>query len=334
MSHVSLAGSKRAREEEDDDSDDEEEAAQAQEEAVERLTSVPLKIAGALYAAAGGKPMVGIAREDLLAPLEALGVDNPSNATQQNRLKNYAVAHWFLHNQERGADARISLTREGIDALREVFTNDEDEVEQDALDALCAAMRGGGTPQDAAETTPLSQRKPSRLGGGTPAAAAAEEAEEALVEAEAEAEDEAEDEDEAGAEDEDEAEVAETEEEDTDYDDVDVDLDALVALQNRIDCLQKRFDDGVNVVTLAAAYGDSASGFLQAQGRVPTSREGDRLLREARRAMYGDMEIGDGAVKHDEIRAMFLKLEAAVKLATKLAFEVRALEERATTTAK
>jgi hypothetical protein len=309
MSFASLAGSKRARKEDDDDG--EEEAAQAQEKALERLANVPLKLAGALYAAAGGRPMVGIARDDLFAPLEALGVDNPGNATQQNRIKNYAVAHWFFHNQEKGADARISLTQKGFEAFHEVFTNDEDEVEQDALDALCAAINDGGSPQEAADTTPISQRKPLRLGGGAPAAAAAA----AAAEAEAEAE----------------ADVAVTEEED---DDDDVDVDSLAELLNRVDYIQRRFDDGTNKELLAAAYGDRVAGFLNAKGRVPTSREGDQMLREVRREQYNDMEIGDGAVKHSEIHAMFLKLEEAVKLATELAFEVRALEERAITTTK
>ena len=178
MPRVSTSTSKRPRAEE------------AEAEALARLTTVPLKIAGVLFGLTNGGAK-GVAREQLLAPLEHIGCLNPNNATQKNRIENYPTADWFLH-EGKGAEARIGLSREGVDAIHALFTNDEDEVDQDGLDALTRATTAttAAAPAAAPEAvaTPISQRKPARQatatagggGGGAPAPAPA-----AVVEVEA-----------------------------------------------------------------------------------------------------------------------------------------------------
>ena len=304
MPRVSTSTSKRPRAEE------------AEAEALARLTTVPLKIAGVLFGLTNGGAK-GVAREQLLAPLEHIGCLNPNNATQKNRIENYPTADWFLH-EGKGAEARIGLSREGVDAIHALFTNDEDEVDQDGLDALTRATTAttAAAPAAAPEAvaTPISQRKPARQatatagggGGGAPAPAPA-----AVVEVEARFDDD---------------EVLETEE-DEDEDDEDDENPSIKELQKRLDLLSQRFDERIQKTSLAAAYGELAAEFFNTNGRVATAPEGDRLLREARDEMYAGIELGDGKVLHSELRDIFLRLENAAGLAA----EVRALEERAST---
>ena len=120
-------------------------------------------------------------------------------------------------------------------------------------------------------------------------------------------------------------EVPETEEEDED--DEDDENTTIKELQQRVDLLAQRFDERIQQDSLAAAYGELAAEFLKTQGRVPTAKESDKLLREARDEMYAAIEMGDGNVKHQELCDMFQRLHAAAGLAA----EVRALEERAST---
>lgn len=314
--------------------------------AVERLSTVPLKIAAVLYAVTGGKPMVSVAREDLLAPLTAIGCDNATNATQANRLMNYQTAHWFAHNGERGMKAGISLTKDGSDAVTDLFT---DITELEELTALCHAINNGdlGIEPDA---PPLSQRKQARgtggFGGVPPAKKAPAAAPAATGEVEVQVEARIDDDDGYGEDDGEDSEndepvsvdetgaVAETEDPggavaDTEEED-DEDDDAIPKLQQRVDRLARLFDERIQKGALATAYGELAAAFLKNHNRVPTSKESDKLVRDARAEMYTGIELGDGKVKRQEISDMFLKLQEA----TKLAGEVLALEERASTMAK
>ena len=311
------AGSKRARAEE------------AEAEALARLTTVPLKIAGVLFGLTKGGAK-GVAREQMLAPLEKIGCLNPNNATQKNRVQNYPNASWFLH-QGQGADVRMGLSNEGVVAIHELFTNDEDEVDQEGLDALTRAIEHATASAPAAApegATPISLRKQARkatatptsaaagtgVGGGPPATATAASAAVEEVEVEARPDDE-----------EAEEEVPETEEEEEDHEDDE--NTSIKKLQQRLDLLAQRFDERIQKDSLAAAYGELAAEFLKTQGRVPTSREGDKLLREARDEMYAAVEMGDGKVKHAELVEMFRKLQEA----SKLAGEVLDLEKRMST---
>ena len=293
-------GKKRARVEEEE--------AEAEAEALECLTTVPLKLAAVLYAATDGGALENVPRETLLAPLEAIGCDNASNATQLNRVIHYQVAHWFAHNKERGSEAAIGLTRDGVEAIHDLFIAEDDKLDQEALDTLTRAIKKATVAQAAA--APLSQRKQPRA---APSPAAAEAAEEVEVEARVDG---------------DEQDVPETEEEESDEEE-DKDV-SIRALQQRVDALARKFDERVNRDALAAAYGDLAADFLKTKGRVPTSREGDALLREAQDTIYGEMELGDGKVTHTELCEMFQKLEAA----SKLVGEVMDLEARALAKAK
>jgi hypothetical protein len=274
-------------------------------QALERLSTVPLKLAAVLYAATDGNPMTSVARDDLLAPLAAIGCDNAANATQANRVMNYQTANWFGHNAERGSNARISLTGEGVDAITGLFTNAEGELDEDELNAVCLAINAGDIGSGADGTPPLSKRKQARGAAGTgdgdapPVATTTAE-----VQVEACPDDE-------------------TEEEDDD-DDGD---DTIPELQQRVDHLARLFDEGIQKGPLAQAYGELAAAFLDEHDRVPTSKESDELVRDARAAMYAEMEVGDGKLKRAEISDMFLKLQEA----SKLPGEVRALEARAST---
>ena len=298
-------GTKRAR------------ADEAEAEALARLTTVPLKLAGVLYAATDGGAMLNVKRDELLAPLEAIGCDNPSNATQKNRIEHYPVAHWFAHNGATGADARIGLAQEGVEEIHALFTNDDDDtLDQDGLDALARAIHNATATPVAPAAAPLSQRKQPRA-APSPAATEVVEAVEVAVEVAVE-----EVEVEARAEEE-EDDAHETDEEDDD-DDKD---SAIPALQQRVNRLAKRFDERVPKDSLAVAYGKLAATFFTEHSRVPTSHESDALVREARDEIYAGMEMGDGKVKHSELCAMFASLEKAAKLAA----EVRTLEERAST---
>ena len=96
MPRVSMSTSKRPLAEEEE------------AEALARLTTVPLKIAGVLFSLTNGGAR-GVAREQVLAPLEKIGCLNPNNATQKNRIDNYPTANWFLH-QGKGADVRMGLS--------------------------------------------------------------------------------------------------------------------------------------------------------------------------------------------------------------------------------
>ena len=301
------AGSKRAREDDD--------AQQAEAEALERLASVPQKLAGVVYAFTNGGAHESVARDDLLGPLEAIGCENPSNATQKNRIENYATTNWFEHNQGKGADARIGLTQDGVDAILELFTDEDDSLECDALEALMRAIRKAtGAPAAA----PLSQRKQPRAASSpAPAPVGAPEAVEAELVEEGEAGAVGGGEVEERADDEQDAQ--ETEEDDSDV--------TIGELQERLDHLAKRFDERINKDSLAAAYGDLAADFLKKQSRVPTSQEGDKLLRAARDEMYAAMEVGDGHVKHKELVDVYRKLQEARKLAG----EVLELEARMST---
>jgi hypothetical protein len=268
------------------------EGEEAEAEALDCLTTVSLKLAAVLYAAIDGGELENVPREDLLAPLEAIGCDNPTNATQLNRVVNNPVAHWFVHNKERGSEARIGLTKDGVEAIHELFTDDDDGFDQDALDALTRAITKVVVAPDAA--VPLSQRKLPRA-APAPAAAEAEDDAVALCQS---------------------AEIA---------------VQKLVAhvsireLQQRVDVLAKRFDDKVNKDDLAAVYGDLAANFLKTNSRVPTSREGDALLRVAQGTIFGQMQLGNGKVKHTELCDVLTKLEVVSKLVA----EVMDLEERA-----
>jgi hypothetical protein len=118
--------------------------------------------------------------------------------------------------------------------------------------------------------------------------------------------------------------VHETEE---DKDEEDDEKTTIKELQQRVDLLAQRFDERIQKDSLAATYGELAATFLKKNNRVPSSKESDKMLREARDEMYASMELGDGKVKHQELCDVFLKLENAAGLAA----EVRALEERAST---
>ena len=149
-------------------------AEEAEAEALARLTTVPLKIAGVLFSLTNGGAR-GVAREQVLAPLEKIGCLNPNNATQKNRIDNYPTAGWFLH-QGKGADVRMGLSSEGVDAIHALFTNDDDEVDQEGLDALTRAIEtaaAAGPAAAPAGATPIAQRKQARQATATPATAAA-----------------------------------------------------------------------------------------------------------------------------------------------------------------
>lgn len=301
----------------------------AGQEALELLTTVPLKIAGVLYAFSEGRPMVGVPREDLLAPLAAIGCSNPSNATQQNRLGNYGVA-WFVHNEQRGADARIALTGDGLDAIHDLFGEQEGLIDKEAIRAMVHAITNGSTTEGA---IPLSQRKKARLavrGAGSPRSSPAAEVvvQATLVEEtpeetpeKVEAETAVTEEEES----EEEEEVAATEEEDNGGDDD----NSLRALKERLSVLSKRFEDGVQPDALAEVYGAKAGAFFKDNKRPPTSRESNVLLNNAHNQLFADMTIGAGAVRFEEVSAMFKKLDDAASLSA----QVRALEQRASTTA-
>ena len=108
---------------------EEAEAAEAAEEAAEAVSwaelplhNVALKITGVLYALSGGRADVSIARDDLVQPLNHLGVGNVEAALQPKRLGTHA--HWFTHNGDRGNKARLQLTVGGVEIIKGIYIGD------------------------------------------------------------------------------------------------------------------------------------------------------------------------------------------------------------------
>jgi hypothetical protein len=86
------------------------------------LHTIALKITGVLYALSGGRADVSIARDDLVPPLNHLGVRNVVAALQPKRLHTHA--YWFAHNGKRGDKARLQLAVGGVQIIKGMYMGD------------------------------------------------------------------------------------------------------------------------------------------------------------------------------------------------------------------
>lgn len=287
----------------DEEADEEEDKGEEDETWLAPLHNHQLKIAAVIYALSDGQANVGIAKADLVRPLEGMGVS--ASALEKARVNRYDCGY-FAHNQERGADARLHLTGRGLTVLKRIYTSAEGDLETDALETMVQnvhAMAGRRSQKRAREA-------------------------EAEVEAEVEAETE-------------DAEEAEEDAEDASAVAAPAPAPAaaaapslvpdnsLEACATKLTQLLARFEQSDDETTndrLAEGFSNAIGEFFKAQKRPPTTDESNAMLKDVRKALAQKVVLGSGKVTRQEVRQLLLNIEAAKSLPAAVAAVVARAE--------
>ena len=292
------------------------------------LHSIPLKLAAVLYTLTDGHANVGVDRDSLVKLLEPMGVNDPPNATQSNRVEGYKV-NWFGHNAGRGSKARLWLTPQGVKIIKGIHTHATGEVQQESIDLMVSAIKKLGQPPlpvresgqlatiAAASAQPASAKKP--VSPATPMTTPQEPLKEPVVSSRkpqenlkepvvssriaSEAEQETEQETEVGEE----------------------DHTSPGALQARLEAVLERFEDEVDADMVADAVGKEVADFFKQNRCLPTTEQSDDLLKKVKRWLMDDHTLGSGKVTYSEVSNMMMRVTEAAQLPEL----VTALEERA-----
>ena len=267
----------------DDDNEDEEEG----EEDKTWLTPLhnhQLKIAATLYALAGGQANVGISKADLVRPLEEMDV--APSALEKARVNRYDCGY-IAHNQQRGADARLHLTGNGLKVLKRIYTSTEGDLETEALDTMVqnvlsgrrawkkrCARREVDVEVEEAEAIDKVEAEEAPAVATSPTLAPAPVAAPASVP-----------------------------------------YDSLVACAAQLTTLLERFetndDETANNDRLAERFSYAIGEFFRSNKRSPTTDESNCLLKEARSALAEQVVLGSGRVKLQEVQIVGQQFAAA-----------------------
>lgn len=286
------------------------------------LHSIPLKLAAVLYTLTDGRANVGVDRDSLVKLLVPMGVKDPCNATQSNRIEGYGV-NWFSHNSGRGSKARLWLTPQGVKIIKGIHTHATGEVQQESIDLMVSAIKKLGQPPlrgvgqlatiAAASAQPASAKKP--VLPATPMTTPQEPLKEPVVSSRKPKEPVVSSRIASDAEQETNQETEVEEEDET----------SPSVLQARLEAVLERFEDEIDANMVAEAYGKEVAGFFKLNRCPPTNEQSDDLLKKVKKGLIDDHTLGSGKVTYSEVSTMMMRVTEAARLPEL----VTALEERA-----
>lgn len=286
----------------DEEADDEEDKCEEDETWLAPLHNHQLKIAAVIYALADGQANVGIAKADLVRPLEGMGVS--ASALEKARVNRYDCGY-FAHNQERGADARLHLTGRGLTVLKRIYTSAEGDLETEALETMVQnvhAMAGRRSQKrareveaeteaeatDDAEEAEEDAEDATAVAAPAPAPAPAAAAAPSLV--------------------------------------PDNSLEACAAKLTQLLARFEQPDDETTNDRLAEHFSNVIGEFFKEHKRPPTTDESNAMLKDARKALAQKVVLGSGKVTRQEVRQLLLNVEAAKSLPAAVAAVVARAE--------
>lgn len=274
------------------------------------FSTVHTKVAAVIFALADGQAMKGVDRDGLIVPLTELGVGNVPSTLQRARIENQGDG-CYKHNGKQGNQARLAVTERGVAMVKKLFTNEQGQLDQDALDWVVDKIQelgqaGAAEPGEAAEgedqddgppSSKRARRSASATAGGAASAPQSPGAATTVAEVEVDA-------------------IPDTDEEDA---------DVPSALEKRLKALLAQHDAAIDQDALGELYGKESALFYQAHKRAPTAEEASALLRGAKTEQSAMTTIGQGAVSRAQISTLLRKVRDVQQLPEL----VRSLEARA-----